>query len=221
MCVRLAEDEVSEGLAWESAPVEMLYAAEPWRTFRWYMGQKHYSGSYWSSTQSDHVIYEPRLELSRLLYLMATTTGPLVVDVKPRHRVARAEHAFAFAWTREAVGSRGWRYEVWSEPPDAEPTSVSWRATAATGCSSRTRPRRYRVCPRTYATRRWTRSRRRSALSRTIRPALSCYLLLIGGARGDLSTAARLLWSPAEDRLGPHMAHRLTKQGHWPAGGIP
>ncbi|WP_449479471.1 hypothetical protein [Streptomyces diastaticus] len=68
MCVRLAEDEVREDLAWESVPLEMLYAAEPWRTFRWYMGQKHYSGSYWSSTQSDHVIYESRLELARLLY---------------------------------------------------------------------------------------------------------------------------------------------------------
>ncbi|MFI8931557.1 TniQ family protein [Streptomyces sp. NPDC053474] len=54
------------------------------------------------------------------------------------------------------------------------------------------------------------------ALSRTIRPALSCYLLLIGGT-GDFTTATRLLRSPAEDRLGPHMAHRLTKQGHWRA----
>ncbi len=139
VCVRLAEDEVREGLSWETAPVEMLYAAEPWRTFRWYMGQKHYSGSYWSCTQSDHVIYESRLELARLLYadfdrdvagivaqpfllraevdgalrrhipdyLLATGEGPLVVDVKPRHRVARPEHAFTFAWTREAVEARG------------------------------------------------------------------------------------------------------------------
>ncbi|CAL9354926.1 hypothetical protein SUDANB15_00538 [Streptomyces sp. enrichment culture] len=54
------------------------------------------------------------------------------------------------------------------------------------------------------------------ALSRTIRPVLSCYLLLIGGT-GDFTTATRVLRSPAEDRLGPHMAHRLTKQGHWKA----
>jgi len=39
----------------------------PWRTFRWYYGQRHYSGSYWSSTMSAHVIYESRLELARLL----------------------------------------------------------------------------------------------------------------------------------------------------------
>ncbi|WP_258016517.1 TnsA-like heteromeric transposase endonuclease subunit [Streptomyces sp. AJS327] len=160
VCLRLAEDEVRDGLGWESVPLEMLYAAEPWRIFRWYMGQKHYSGSYWSSTQSDHVIYESRLELARLLYadsdrdvtaivaqpfllradvdgalrrhipdyLMATTTGPLVVDVKPRHRAARPEHAFTFTWTREAVASRGWRYEVWSEPPDAELANVRFLA---------------------------------------------------------------------------------------------
>jgi hypothetical protein len=41
--------------------------ALPWRTFRWYYGQRHYSGSYWSSTMSAHVIYESRLELARLL----------------------------------------------------------------------------------------------------------------------------------------------------------
>ncbi len=160
VCVRLGEDEVAEGLAWGSVPLEMLYAAEPWRTFRWYMRQKHYSGSYWSSTQADHVIYESRLELARLLYadfdrdvtaivaqpfllraevggvlrrhipdyLLATAAGPLVVDVKPRHRAAKPEHAFTFAWTREAVESRGWHYEVWSEPPDAELANIRFLA---------------------------------------------------------------------------------------------
>ena len=32
------------------------------------MGQKHYSGTYWSATEHGHVIYESRLELARLLY---------------------------------------------------------------------------------------------------------------------------------------------------------
>lgn len=41
--------------------------AQPWRRFRWYRGQQHYSGSYWSTTECGHVIYESRLELSRLL----------------------------------------------------------------------------------------------------------------------------------------------------------
>jgi hypothetical protein len=44
-----------------------LYAATPWRTFRWYFGQRHYSGTYWAATQRDHVIYESRLELAALL----------------------------------------------------------------------------------------------------------------------------------------------------------
>ncbi|MFF5538607.1 TnsA-like heteromeric transposase endonuclease subunit [Streptomyces cinerochromogenes] len=40
----------------------------PWRTFRWRNGQKHYSGTHWSSTMRAHVLYESRLELTRLLY---------------------------------------------------------------------------------------------------------------------------------------------------------
>jgi hypothetical protein len=44
-----------------------LYVAAPWRTFRWYFGQRHYSGTYWSATQRDHVIYESRLELAALI----------------------------------------------------------------------------------------------------------------------------------------------------------
>jgi hypothetical protein len=44
-----------------------LYEATPWLTFRWYFGQRHYSGTWWSSTMRDHVIYESRLELSRLV----------------------------------------------------------------------------------------------------------------------------------------------------------
>jgi hypothetical protein len=44
-----------------------LFDGLPWRTFRWYFGQRHYSGTWWSATMVDHVIYESRLELSRLL----------------------------------------------------------------------------------------------------------------------------------------------------------
>jgi hypothetical protein len=46
---------------------DVLCQALPYRTFRWYRGQRHYSGSYWSSTNCAHVIYESRLELARLL----------------------------------------------------------------------------------------------------------------------------------------------------------
>ena len=45
-----------------------LTGAAPWRTFRWVRGQKHYSGTYWSATETGHVIYESRLQLARLLY---------------------------------------------------------------------------------------------------------------------------------------------------------
>ena len=49
------------------SPTELFHAA-PWRTFRWYFGQRHYSGTYWSFTQHDHVIYKSRLELATLLF---------------------------------------------------------------------------------------------------------------------------------------------------------
>jgi hypothetical protein len=45
----------------------VLFKAAPWRTFRWYFGQRHYSGTYWSATECDHVVYESRLELANLL----------------------------------------------------------------------------------------------------------------------------------------------------------
>ncbi|MGW5446829.1 hypothetical protein [Streptomyces asiaticus] len=57
------------------------------------------------------------------------------------------------------------------------------------------------------------------ALSRTIRPALSCYLLLVGGT-GHFTTTARLLRAPVEDRLGSHMTFRLTKRGHFHGIGL-
>lgn len=36
-------------------------------------------------------------------YLLFNDAEPVVVDVKPRHRVVRRENAFTFAWTRRAV----------------------------------------------------------------------------------------------------------------------
>ena len=52
---------------WSCATTEFLSRAVPWRTFRWRDGQRHYSGTYWSATNRDHVIYESRLELARLM----------------------------------------------------------------------------------------------------------------------------------------------------------
>ncbi|MGW3933766.1 TnsA-like heteromeric transposase endonuclease subunit [Streptomyces microflavus] len=158
--VRQADESVVEDLEWASAPLDLLQQAQPWRTFRWHKGQQHYSGTYWAATERDHVIYESRLELARLLfadfspavrhvvaqpfllkavvegrlrrhipdYLLLTDDGPVVVDVKPRHRLERPKVAFTFAWTRAAVASRGWRYEVWSEPDPQELENVRFLA---------------------------------------------------------------------------------------------
>ncbi|MCX4511968.1 TnsA-like heteromeric transposase endonuclease subunit [Streptomyces sp. NBC_01619] len=138
--MRRADQCLEEDLEWASVSLDLLRNAQPWRTFRWYKGQKHYSGTYWSATVGDHVIYESRLELGRLLfadfdpevrhivaqpfllkaevqgklrrhipdYLLLTVGDPVVVDVKPRHRLERPQIAFTFAWTKQAVESRGW-----------------------------------------------------------------------------------------------------------------
>ncbi|MFJ3995249.1 MULTISPECIES: TnsA-like heteromeric transposase endonuclease subunit [Streptomyces] len=149
-----------EECSWASVAPALLQTAHPWRTFRWYRDQKHYSGTYWSATMRDHVIYESRLELSRLLfadfdpsvraivaqpfllqtvvegrmrrhipdYLLLTGQVPVVVDVKPLQRLSKPEVAFTFDWTRRAVESRGWKYEVWSEPPAAELENIRFLA---------------------------------------------------------------------------------------------
>lgn len=145
---------------WEDVMASTLQDAAPWRTFRWHKGQKHYSGTYWSATQSGHVIYESRLELARLLladfdtavsgivaqpflfvanvdgkqrkhipdYLLITNDGPVVVDVKPFRHLTKPIVARTFAWTRMAVESRGWRYDVCSEPPRIKLENVRFLA---------------------------------------------------------------------------------------------
>ncbi|MFV8160555.1 TnsA-like heteromeric transposase endonuclease subunit [Mycobacterium sp. 134] len=77
--------------------INELANAAPWRTFRWHRGQKHYSGTYWSSTVGRHVIYESRLELSRLLFADFDTSARQIVaqpfllratvDRKPRKHI--------------------------------------------------------------------------------------------------------------------------------------
>ncbi|MFC0115658.1 TnsA-like heteromeric transposase endonuclease subunit [Kibdelosporangium aridum] len=164
-CANSLSGKASEGTSertepWALVGLDSVMSASPWRTFRWYRGQRHYSGSFWSATERDLVIYESRLELARLLfadfdrsvqrilpqpfllsgevagalrkhvpdYLLLTRTGPLVVDVKPRQRATKPDNMFVFGWTRLAVESRGWRYEVWSEPPHAELENVRFLA---------------------------------------------------------------------------------------------
>jgi hypothetical protein len=67
LSLRAAENgEVIHIPPWALTP-SLMADTQPFRKFRSYKGQRHYSGTYWSSTESGHVIYESRLELSRLL----------------------------------------------------------------------------------------------------------------------------------------------------------
>jgi hypothetical protein len=61
-------------------------------------------------------------------FLLLSAAGPIVVDVKPRSRLSKPEVSFTLAWTRELVEGRGWRYEVWSEPPEAELANLRFLA---------------------------------------------------------------------------------------------
>ena len=74
-------NEDGEPMEWATTDVVpgIFRESMPWRTFRWYFGQRHYSGSYWSSTEAAHVIYESRLELSRLLM---ADFDPAVLQIK-------------------------------------------------------------------------------------------------------------------------------------------
>jgi hypothetical protein len=62
------ESGVAEDKPWTVVDSAVLSSTVPWRKFRWYKGQRHYSGVYWSATMRDHVVYESRLELSRLIF---------------------------------------------------------------------------------------------------------------------------------------------------------
>ena len=158
--VRNKGTQAERSTDWGLATTDLLSAATPWRTFRWHRGQKHYAGTYWSSTERSHVIYESRLELARLLYadfdagvhrivaqpfllkatvdrrvrrhvpdfLLIDEQGPVVVDVKPFARLSNPEVSFTLDWTRKLVEGRGWRYEVWSEPPARELGNIRFLA---------------------------------------------------------------------------------------------
>jgi len=63
-------------------------------------------------------------------FLLLTGSGPLVVDVKPARRLCRPEVASSFAWSRQVVESRGWRFKVRSEPDP-----VRLENTRSFGCS--------------------------------------------------------------------------------------
>jgi hypothetical protein len=155
---RRADDRSEVAREWTAAGIDELANAAPWRTFRWHRGQKHYSGTYWSSTVGGHVIYESQLELARLLFadfdvsVRQIVAQPFLlralVDCKIRKHIpdyllitdtgpllvdvkpARrlAKVAFTFEWTRELVEARCWRYEVATEPIAVELENVRFLA---------------------------------------------------------------------------------------------
>jgi hypothetical protein len=79
------ESGVAEGESWTVVDSAVLSNTVPWRTFRWYKGQRHYSGLYWSATMRDHVVYESRLELARLIGEAGLdgAAGVSVTDINP------------------------------------------------------------------------------------------------------------------------------------------
>ncbi|MFZ3562740.1 TnsA-like heteromeric transposase endonuclease subunit [Streptomyces sp. BH097] len=61
-------------------------------------------------------------------YFLDTERGPVVVDVKPRRRLADPEVASTFTWTRQVLTELQWHYEVWSEPPAVELENIRFLA---------------------------------------------------------------------------------------------
>ncbi len=75
MHVRTSADRV-DAVPMANARLRLFDSAIPWREFRWYKGQRHFSGTYWSATMGAPVGYESRLEHANLL----------VVDFDPQVR---------------------------------------------------------------------------------------------------------------------------------------
>lgn len=64
--IRTMQDHV-DVVSLADARLGVFAAAVPWREFRWYRRQRHFSGSYWSATMQALVGYESRLEYASLL----------------------------------------------------------------------------------------------------------------------------------------------------------
>lgn len=80
---------------WDCATTDFLSRAVPWRSFWWRDGQRHYSRTYWSATNRDHVIYKSRLELARLMLADYDTAvrhviaQPFLLRAKVNRRIRR------------------------------------------------------------------------------------------------------------------------------------
>jgi hypothetical protein len=154
-----SQDRIIE-TAWKETYPGTVIDAVPWRRFPWFIGQKNYSGLYWSATEGKLVGYESRLELARLTmldfdptvkriasqpfhlmaptdgkrlrrtidYLALTDDGPLAIDVKRRDELERPDVKELLERTRAVFESRGWLYEIASEPDEVRYANIKFLA---------------------------------------------------------------------------------------------
>lgn len=66
--VRVRRGNEQDAMPLDCATQDVLGSADPFRAFRSYRGQRHYSGLYYSATERRHVGYESRLEGTRALF---------------------------------------------------------------------------------------------------------------------------------------------------------
>lgn len=92
--IRKSADAV-DVLQIEDARLHHFDVAIPWRDFRWYKKQRHFSGSYWSSTMEAPVGYESRLEYANLVLadfdpqVEWILSQPFLLEGKDRGKVRR------------------------------------------------------------------------------------------------------------------------------------
>jgi hypothetical protein len=75
-------------MPWSDVDPYAVAAGRPWRQFPWYVGQRNYSGMYWSATETGLVGYESLLELSRLILADFDRASKRIVS-QPFHITAR------------------------------------------------------------------------------------------------------------------------------------
>lgn len=77
-------------IPWKETYPATVIDAIPWRRFPWFVGQKNYSGMYWSATEGKLVGYESRLELARLTMLDFDPTVKRIAS-QPFHLMAMVD----------------------------------------------------------------------------------------------------------------------------------
>jgi hypothetical protein len=90
--------------------VDLIRAAESYRTIRWYRGQRNYAGYYWFATTREHLTYESRLEMACLQVadfdprvVLARSQPFLIQYTDPDGRARRHVPDFAFVMTTGPV----------------------------------------------------------------------------------------------------------------------